>query len=43
MQWTGIVIYRIANGKVVDERGEEDYLTVLRQLGPAAATLIQAR
>ena len=33
MTWTGITIYRIADGKVVEERGEEDYLGILRQLG----------
>ena len=33
LTWTGISIYRIADGKVEEERGEEDYLTILRQLG----------
>ena len=33
MKWTGITIYRIVDGKVVEERGEEDYLSLLRQLG----------
>ena len=33
MKWTGMAIYRIVEGKVVEERGEEDYLTILRQLG----------
>ncbi len=33
VKWTGITIYRIANGKVVDERGEEDALGLMRQLG----------
>ena len=32
-EWTGITIYRIAGGKVVEERGEEDGLRMLRQLG----------
>jgi steroid delta-isomerase-like uncharacterized protein len=32
-EWTGITIYRIADGKVVEERGEEDGLRMLRQLG----------
>ena len=42
--WSGITIYRLAHGKVVAERGEEDALGLLRQLGaipapgPAAAT-----
>ena len=31
--WGGITIYRIQNGKVVDERGEEDGLGLLRQIG----------
>jgi predicted ester cyclase len=33
VKWTGITIYRISNGKVVEERGEEDYLGFLRQIG----------
>lgn len=33
VSWTGIIIYRIANGKVVEERGEEDALGLLQQLG----------
>ena len=32
MTWTGITIYRIVDGKIVEERGEENYLGVLRQL-----------
>ena len=31
--WTGITIYRIAHGKVVEERGEEHLLGVLQQIG----------
>ncbi len=31
--WTGITIYRIVGGKVVEERGEEDFLGFLRQIG----------
>ena len=31
--WTGISIYRIADGKVVEERGEEDALGFFRQIG----------
>jgi steroid delta-isomerase-like uncharacterized protein len=31
--WTGISIFRIAEGKVVEEIGEEDALGVLQQLG----------
>ena len=31
--WTGITIYRIVDGKVVEERGEEDSLRLFRQLG----------
>lgn len=33
LTWTGITIYRIADGKVVEERGEEDTLGLLQQLG----------
>jgi len=33
LKWTGISIYRIAEGKIVEDRGEEDYLAVIRQLG----------
>jgi predicted ester cyclase len=33
IRWTGISIYRIRAGKVVEERGEEDVLSILRQLG----------
>ncbi len=29
---TGITIYRIIDGKIVEERGEEDFLGVFRQL-----------
>lgn len=38
--WSGITFYRIQNGKVVDEVGEEDGLGLLRQLGaiPTPAT-----
>lgn len=31
--WTGIIIYRIIDDKVVEESGEEDSLGALRQLG----------
>jgi len=31
--WHGITIYRIKDGKVIDERGEEDGLGLLRQIG----------
>jgi predicted ester cyclase len=31
--WTGISIYRIIEGKVVEERGEEDALGLMQQLG----------
>jgi steroid delta-isomerase-like uncharacterized protein len=33
VRWDGITIYRIEDGKVVDERGEEDGLGLLRQIG----------
>ena len=35
--WTGITIYRLARGKVLEERGEEDALGLLRQLGAIPA------
>jgi len=31
--WTGITIYRIVDGKVVEEQGEEDFLGLFRQVG----------
>jgi len=31
--WSGITIYRLVRGKVVEERGEEDALGLMRQLG----------
>lgn len=33
IKWTGIIIYRLSEGKVVEERGEEDALGVMQQLG----------
>ena len=33
LKWTGITIYHIVNGRVVDEKGEEDYFGAFRQLG----------
>jgi steroid delta-isomerase-like uncharacterized protein len=33
VRWTGITIYRIADGKVLEERGEEDFLGFFRQIG----------
>jgi steroid delta-isomerase-like uncharacterized protein len=33
IKWTGITIYRIVDGKVMEERGEEDFLSILRQIG----------
>ena len=33
ISYTGIIIYRIVAGKVVEERGEEDALGLLQQLG----------
>jgi steroid delta-isomerase-like uncharacterized protein len=32
-EWSGISIYRLRDGKVAEERGEEDALGLLRQLG----------
>ena len=31
--WTGVTIYRIVDGKVVEEQGEEDFLGLFRQVG----------
>jgi len=31
--WMGISIFRLAHGKVVEEIGEEDALSMLQQLG----------
>jgi len=31
--WTGITIYRIVDGKVVEEQGEEDFAGFFRQIG----------
>ena len=33
VSWTGIIIYRIVEGKITEERGQEDALGVLQQLG----------
>jgi steroid delta-isomerase-like uncharacterized protein len=33
VKWTGITIYRIVEGKVMEEKGEEDFLGFLRQIG----------
>jgi steroid delta-isomerase-like uncharacterized protein len=33
VQWSGMTIYRIVDGKVVEEKGEENVLGLLRQLG----------
>jgi len=35
--WTGITIYRLADGKIVEEKGEEDALGFLQQLGVVPA------
>jgi len=32
VQWTGIMIYHLVDGKIMAERGEEDFLGLLRQL-----------
>jgi steroid delta-isomerase-like uncharacterized protein len=31
--WTGITIYRIVDGRVTEEQGEEDFLGFFRQVG----------
>jgi hypothetical protein len=33
IKWTGMTFYRIVNGKVAQERGEEDIYGFLRQIG----------
>jgi steroid delta-isomerase-like uncharacterized protein len=33
IRWSGVSIYRIVGGKVIEERGQEDLVTVLRQIG----------
>ena len=33
VKWTGITIYQIVDGKVMEERGEEDFLCFFRQIG----------
>jgi steroid delta-isomerase-like uncharacterized protein len=33
LAWTGITIHRLVSGRVVEERGEEDALGLMRQLG----------
>ena len=33
IKWTGITIYRIIDGKVIEEKGEEDSLGLMQQLG----------
>ena len=33
LTWTGITIYRIADGKIVEGSGEEDALGLMQQLG----------
>ena len=36
VKWTGITIYRIVEGEVVEEKGEEDFLGFFRQIGLVA-------
>jgi steroid delta-isomerase-like uncharacterized protein len=33
VKWTGITIYKITDGKVIEEKGEEDTLGLMRQIG----------
>lgn len=33
VKWSGITIYHIQDGKVIKEKGEEDFLGFLRQIG----------
>jgi steroid delta-isomerase-like uncharacterized protein len=37
VRWTGVSVYRIVDGKILEERGEEDALGLLRQLGVSPA------
>ena len=37
LAWTGITLYRLAGGRVAEERGEEDALGLMRQLGVVPA------
>jgi len=32
VEWSGITIYRVVDGKVAEERGEEDALGMLQQV-----------
>jgi len=32
-RWSGITIYRLSEGKIIEELGEEDFLGFLRQIG----------
>lgn len=41
LRWTGIIIYRIVDGKVVEERAVEDYYAVFLQLGILSGPLAQ--
>jgi predicted ester cyclase len=36
--WTGISIYRIANGRILEERFEEDLLHLMEQMGVIQST-----
>ncbi len=38
LTWTGMTMYRIADGKVLEERGEEDALGLMQQLGVMPTT-----
>ena len=33
LSWTGITIHRLVGGRVMEERGEEDALGLMRQTG----------
>lgn len=35
-EWSGIIIYQITDGKVVEERGEDDLLGLFKQIGAMA-------
>jgi predicted ester cyclase len=38
LTWSGITLYHFQDGRVIAERGEEDVLSILRQMGVFPAT-----
>ena len=39
VKWTGITIYKITDGKVIEEKGEEDTYGLMQQLGAIPSQL----